>query len=145
MIQLFNISVFPEKYNLSELTYDPKILENWLIIMGFVFAGAIITFICLNMMVTSIKTPINNTAFYWLEKIEKKPRKNNKLKILIFLEWLVCAMLAFGGFALVGFASSSYSQLIVFFIIPTYGILFGKFIRFDSAKSNKYKIIKKEN
>ena len=144
LVYLFNVMFFPNKYNLSNLTYHSNIRENWLLTMILVFTGAIVIFLCL--FIIGSKYKFDGVVNSYLIKIENENKKHSsKVNLIRIFNWLVSYTLIIVLFGLVGIGSSSYSQLIVFFIIPIYGLLFSKFLTFEPIRSkSKYKIIEKE-
>lgn len=146
VLYLVNVIFFPKRYNLNEISYNPLILEHWQLVMLFVFIGAAIICTVLNIFCHFSKYKIDSmhTKTYLLKKVNNQKNTESSNKIIHGLKWFMSYLILLALFAIIGLASSSYSQLIVFFIIPTYLLLFGKFIQFNPSKSSKYIIIEKE-
>lgn len=146
VLYLGNVMFFPKKYNLNEISYNPLILENWQLVILYVLTGAMIICTALNIFSHFSKYKIDSmhAKAYLLTKVNNQKNTENSNKIIHGLKWFMAYLILLALFALIGLASSSYSQLIVFFVIPTYLLLFGKFIQFNPNKSNKYIRVEKE-
>lgn len=79
-LYLVNVMFFPERYNLSDLTYNPRILENWKLVIFLVFFGGLIICIILNIMeyFSAHKFKNDSIKFYWLEKKAVQKKKSRK-------------------------------------------------------------------
>lgn len=145
LLYLLNVMFFPEKLNLSNLTYDPIILQRWPQTLGYILASVGIIFLIIFFQKLSINLTGEEKLTLKQAQVNETESKNWFSKLPLRLRWIISMIILIPIFTLVGIAASSYSQLFVFLVVPLYVLFFGKFITFiPGSNKSKYQIIVSE-
>lgn len=155
MLYMINIMFFPKQFNIAYLTYDSKIQRNGLIIVlgMFIILAAVIISLCL-LRQLNISTMENKSFImkqYNISELKLKEIREGEWYIRWFykipspIQGGLALIILIPSLFLVGIIGSSYSQLLIFTIIPFYSMFLGKFLGFIPMDGNrKYQIIEKE-
>ncbi|OFI50248.1 hypothetical protein BG261_09005 [Floricoccus tropicus] len=135
----FNAVAFPDKLNLAMLTYDPRIVANWKLIILLIVISSLFIIVYLYFKKTYVD--LEGKDEYLLVPSTNIPIKASKFKRLFFyIIFLICI----SAMLFIGIGSSSYTQLILFGLIPIYTTIFTRFLNFVDINNTKYHIEKKE-
>jgi ABC-2 type transport system permease protein len=154
ILYILNIKLFPKFLNIHYLTYDPRIRQNWQLILGLMLLSLIVTVVIL-MSLRQVKLPIDKDKALILKQINVKEMElAQKHKLKWYVRWTQAlpgplkwglTLIFIVGSLLLGVATSSYSQLLFFGIIPWYVFFESKFLGFiPISEGPKYQIIEKE-
>lgn len=146
IVYILHCVLFPKDINIAYLTYDSRIAQNWPLVVSIILLFLLVIVLCL-ISLKQTKLPINGEQALILKQIntqniEVKWYLRWFMKLPNPIRWGISMMIFIPIFFFIGIGGSSYSQLLVFAILPVYSIFLGKFISFLPMKDNrKYQII----
>lgn len=153
---IINIIFFPKFLNLAYITYDPRISENWKLVIGIILTSCILMFIFLfSSKQCKIPKEAKKYYLYMANFDELEATQISETKVEWYLRWfeklphhikgMIAMIITIPICLLIGIGTSSYSQLIFFAIPPFIVFFFGKFLGFSLIDQRaRFQIIESE-
>lgn len=133
-LYVITLVLFP-RFNLSALTYDERILNNWILVLIVIGAGALLVFLKLFFYKQSRINLVNKKKYLVKVSGHQELTWTKRIGIAyIALPLFLVMLVAFG------LANSSYSQLVAFIVLPLFLVLFGRFTGFPDTTKQKFEI-----
>lgn len=134
---LLNSILFPSSLNLSKLTKDTIIMDNWILIVLLVLLGSLLLII---LLISLNKPKVKLSSKEQQIILQVADKKRNQTAIIVFSAVFYILLLL--STISLGIIVSSYVSIIAFTFLGSYLLIFNKF--FQCTLKGKYQIIDKE-